>query len=559
MVRLPLVHFPFKLSHVAISFALILSCVISSYASAAILSVGAGKAFPTPCKAFAVAVNGDTVEIDGSSGPYTGDVCAIYANNLTIRGVNGRPKIDAAGLNAMGKGTWVVEGTGTSIDNVEMFGAKVADQNGAAIRLDGRDLTLRHSFLHDNENGILANDGVSNIVIEFSEFGHNGFGDGYSHNLYIGHVSSLVFRGNYSHDANVGHDLKSRAITNTITYNRFSSTPPGQTGSTASGQPSYEIDLPNAGTSYVIGNVIEQPAANQNPGMLAYGEEGASNPANDLYVVNNTFLNDDSSRGTFVLVGSTVTTPVLMQNNIFAGVGTVTTQGTAIDKTNYKSLSPAFVDRANYDLHPAPGSPMIDAGSAPGTSASGTALTPVSQYKHVANIEARPVAGNIDIGAYEVASGTATTTTTTTTTTVGGGGTTSTTSGTTSTTAGTTSTTSGTTSTTTAGTTTTTPSTTTTTVATSPDTIPPVVRFYSPTSGATVSGIVAVSVNATDDRAVARLVLLIDGRQVATTTNSTLNYSWNATRVRGNHTLTGTAYDTSNNQSSTSVTVRVVK
>ena len=89
-----------------------------------------------------------------------------------------------------------------------------------------------------------------------------------------------------------------------IAYNRFSQ---ARAGSTAIGKPSYEIDLPNAGTSYVIGNVIQQPASNSNPTMLAYGEEGASNPGKNLYVVNNTFLNDDTAHGTFVLIGSGVT------------------------------------------------------------------------------------------------------------------------------------------------------------------------------------------------------------------------------------------------------------
>jgi hypothetical protein len=390
----------------ALSAAALLTLAFSAVASAATLSVGPGKAFSTPCRAFAAAANGDVIEID-ASGSYNGDGCGIYPSNLTIRGVNGRPKINANGANSMGKGTWVVSGTGTVIENVEMYGARVADQNVAAIRLDGRDLTLRGSYLHDNENGILtSNDGVSNIVIENSEFGSNGYGDGYSHNLYIGHVNSLIFRNSYSHDARVGHNLKSRANVNTITYSRFSS---------STQQPSYEIDLPNAGSAYIVGNVIQQPAANQNPTLLAYGEEGASNSGTDLYVVNNTFLNDDSSRGTFIMVGSGVATPVLMQNNIFVGTGTVNTQASAIDRTNYRTLSPSFVDRANFDLRPASGSPVIDAGSAAGTTASGLSLLATSQYKHVAGSETRPVNGTIDIGAYE-ASLTSTTTTTTTTT-----------------------------------------------------------------------------------------------------------------------------------------------
>lgn len=395
----------FSLSRAAAS-ALLVAVALPS--SAATLSVGPGKTYTKPCAAFAKAVANDIVEIAGGV-TYSADVCAIATSNLTIRGVNGRPRIDAAGANAQGKGIWVVTGNNVTVENVEMFGAKVPDQNGAALRLEGTNFTLRTSFLHDNENGILSGvNTASNILIENTEFGHNGFGTGYTHNLYIGNAGSLVFRGNYSHDANVGHNLKSRARVNTIAYNRFSSTPDGQTGSTASGKPSYEIDLPNAGTSYVIGNIIEQPAGNNNPNMLAYGEEGATNPAQDLYVVNNTFLNDDPNSGTFVMVGSGVTKPVLLQNNIFGGTGTVSNQTGALDRTNYRSVAPGFVNRAGYDLHPTANVLVINAGTAPPLSATGLSLVPLLQYKATATTEARPVTGALDIGAYEAATTTAT-------------------------------------------------------------------------------------------------------------------------------------------------------
>lgn len=381
--------------------ALLASLPLALPASAKTMVVSPGTTYSTPCRAFAAAVAGDLIEIDGRS-TYRGDVCGIYASNLTIRGVNGRAKIDAAGKNAMGKAIWVVAGSNIVIENVEMFGAKVPDQNGAALRLEGTNFTLRTSFLHDNENGILSGTNTaSNIVIENSEFGHNGFGTGYTHNLYIGNVGSLTFRYNFSHDANVGHNLKSRARVNTIAYNRFSSLRAGETGSTAAGQPSYEIDLPNAGTSYVIGNVIQQPSVNQNPGMLAYGEEGATNPGRDLYVVNNTFLNEDSSHGTFVLVGSTVTTPVLLQNNIFSGIGTLSTQVSTVSKTNYRSVAPGFVNRAAYDLHPTANPLVVNAGSVPGVSATGVALKATAIYRHVASGASRVTVGAIDIGAYE--------------------------------------------------------------------------------------------------------------------------------------------------------------
>jgi hypothetical protein len=127
----------------------LLSIGAAAPAFAATLTVGPGKTYATPCKAFAAAKAGDLVEITGNV-TYTGDVCGIYANKLTIRGVNGRPKIDAGGKNAMGKGTWVVVGNDVVVENVEMFGAKVPDQNGAALRLEGTNFTLRSSFLHDN-------------------------------------------------------------------------------------------------------------------------------------------------------------------------------------------------------------------------------------------------------------------------------------------------------------------------------------------------------------------------------------------------------------------------
>jgi hypothetical protein len=375
--------------------------VFSRKVSNRVLSVGPGRAYAQPCEALKAAGDGDLVEID-AAGQYDGDVCAFSANDLTIRGVNGRPKIDAAGKYVWGKGIWVVLGSRVLIDNVELSGARVPDRNGAAIRLDGMHLTLTNSFIHDNENGILtSNDGASDILIEHCEFGHNGNGSGSSHNLYIGHVASLTFRYNYTHDADVGHNLKSRANVSTISYNRFSSAPPGAAGSTASGEPSYEIDLPNAGTAFLIGNVIEQPAANQNSNLVSYGVEGASNKGKHLYAVNNTFINDDSSSGMFILVGGGVDVPILAQNNVFAGTGNITNQANAIVKDNYTSLAPAFVDRAGYDLRPAAGAPFIGAGRAPGLSPSGVPLAPLYEYAHVAGGQSR-TDGARDIGAYSV-------------------------------------------------------------------------------------------------------------------------------------------------------------
>ena len=164
-------------------------------ASAGILSVGPGKTYEKPCQAIAAADDGDWIHID-AAGDYSGDVCSWSKNGLLIRGVGGVAKIDAAGKNAGGKATWVIAGNDTVIEYIEFTGAAVPDKNGAGIRQEGANLTVRNSYFHDNENGILAgNNPNSTILIEFSEFASNGAGDGQSHNLYINHVAKLVFQG----------------------------------------------------------------------------------------------------------------------------------------------------------------------------------------------------------------------------------------------------------------------------------------------------------------------------------------------------------------------------
>lgn len=373
----------------------VLCALLSSagLAHAATLNVGPGQTYSKPCAAFAAAKDGDTIQIN-AAGDYTGDVCYINKNRLNIVGVNGRPKINANGKYASGKGTWAIGGTDNIIDNIEFYGAKVPDKNGAGIRLDGKNLTVKNSYFHDNENGILTANNGGDITITNTEFARNGYGDGYSHNLYVGRIDSLTFIGNYSHDANAGHNLKSRAKKNIVKYNRFSSSVAGTPGS---GAPSYEADFPNGGLTYFVGNVVQQPAKYNNPQIVSYGTEGATNPDQQFYVVNNTFINDASYPSNFLFIGSQVKTPVLIQNNLFAGTGQITNQGIAIQKTNYANVAPAFINKANYDLHPATNSPMIDGGS---TVDIADAVAK-EEYKHVAQTSARPVNGKIDIGAYE--------------------------------------------------------------------------------------------------------------------------------------------------------------
>ena len=375
----------------------------SSVASAATLEVGPGKTYSAPCAAIAAAADGDTITID-AQGSYVGDVCGISKNGLTIKGVNGRPKIDAGGKIAQSKGIWAVSGNDLTVDNVEMFGshsangASPSDQNGAAIRAQGTNITVLNSYLHDNDNGFLggsATDAVGNVTIEGCELAHNGFGDGFSHNVYVNHVAKLVFRFNYSHDVAEGHLFKSRADINVIAYNRLS----GENGTD-----SYEVDIPNGGVAYVIGNLIQQPTTTHNPNIVAFAEEGphGNGTPDHLFVVNNTIVNALGS-GTFVLVDSKVTTPAVVANNVFSGGGTPCSQATAVLTTN-QTGDAKLVNAGAFDYQLMSGSPCVNAGTPPGMG-DGVDLTPVEQYVHPASHAARPVDATLDVGAYELGGG----------------------------------------------------------------------------------------------------------------------------------------------------------
>lgn len=372
-------------------------CCFSAFAEAATLQVGPGRPYSAPCAAIAAAANGDTIEID--AGLYLGDVCAWNKDDLTIRGVNGRAHIDANGRNSQGKGIWVASGRNLVVENVEFSGAAVSGHNGAGIRAQGTNWTVRNCYFHDNEDGILeSNVSGSNILIEFTEFARNGYSNGQSHNLYIGNtgpLGTLVFRFNYSHDSVVGHLLKTRAGANYILYNRI-------TGENGTG--SYEIDVPNGGTTYVIGNLVQQGPSTENSTILTYLEEGtnARNPGTDLYVVNNTFVNQRTAGGNFVRVDSRALPPVIA-NNIFAGPGTLTNRSDAQLLTNLAVSDPAqamFVDFNNFNYHLTNTSPAINAGTQPGMG-NGYPLEPLYQYVHSASGETRVQEGIIDIGAYE--------------------------------------------------------------------------------------------------------------------------------------------------------------
>ncbi|MBA3973016.1 MAG: hypothetical protein C0504_02210 [Candidatus Solibacter sp.] len=274
------------------------------------LRVGPGHQYAKPCAAIAAAAPGDTIEVDAAgNGTYDGDVCGWTKADLTIRGVNGMARIDAAGKNHGGKAIWVIGGANALIENIELSGCKVSSGNGAGIRAEAPGLFLRRVYFHHNENGILGMAELrGTLTIEYSEFAYNGT-NGSTHNMYIPSVDTFILRYSYSHHCRRGHLVKTRARVNHILYNRLT-----DEGGTAS----YELQIANGGTAYVIGNDIQQGARSENSNILAFGHEGMHTGAPPkLYFLNNTVVNSLKHDGCALLIDNKVTEPPLVQNNVF--------------------------------------------------------------------------------------------------------------------------------------------------------------------------------------------------------------------------------------------------
>jgi hypothetical protein len=141
---------------------------------AAELLVGPGGAFHQPSAAAAAARPGDTIHIL----PGTYYDCAVWrADDLTIEGSGEATRI--TDRMCEGKAIFVVTGRNARIRNLTLARARHLDGHGAAIRAEGRNLSLDGVLIEDNQDGIFA-PGLAGgrLLIERSTFRTNGAAPG---------------------------------------------------------------------------------------------------------------------------------------------------------------------------------------------------------------------------------------------------------------------------------------------------------------------------------------------------------------------------------------------
>ena len=293
-------------------------------AAATVITVGAGGSYATLADAVAAAAAGDTIDV--AAGTYLNQTATID-KPLTIIGTGGLAVFDATRSLASGndKGILVVNADAT-IENL-VFENAVADplsNNGAGIRYQQGNLTVRNSRFIGNQDGILAtpsSKGSGTVTVENVLFQNNGIADGqvgssYAHALYATDVQALIVTNSTFEGTLAGHDIKSRAANSLITNNMLYD---GVTGTT-----SYAIDLSNGGNATVTGNTIVQGTGTDNPIMIAYDPEGLVWPGNTALIAGNTFINTEPGAigvNNFAAARGDAGTQVTVACNTFSGVG----------------------------------------------------------------------------------------------------------------------------------------------------------------------------------------------------------------------------------------------
>lgn len=332
------------------------------------LQVGPHRAIKTIAAAAQQSQDGDTIEVDG--GTYYGDVTYWVRHNVTLRGVNGRAVVDANGRNAGGKGIFVVSGYNFRIENFELRNARVPDLNGAGIRMETDKLVVVNTIFRNNENGILTHQVAhASLEVHDSEFIDNGksHSNGQAHGIYVGQIGRFVVRGSWFTGTQVGHLIKSRARESHIVYNRITN---------EAGSSSYEINLPNGGVAYVIGNLIQQGAHEGNSTIVSYGEEGVPYAANQIYLINNTIVNRKAGWCTWLRApnGGTVRA---VNNALLGNCGWALRDGGEL-RNNPAVYDGDFINAASFDFRLRGGAAMNSA-TDPGW-ANGIYLKPTHQY-----------------------------------------------------------------------------------------------------------------------------------------------------------------------------------
>ena len=276
-------------------------------AGAATLEVGAGRTYPQPSAAAAVARDGDHVVI--AAGEYFD--CAFWkANDLTIEGAGAEATVITDKV-CGGKALFVTQGARITIRNLTLTRARVADFNGAGIRAEGGDLTVEHvRFVNDQDGILAASNPAAKLIVRDSEFVRDGTcgGSGCAHGIYVNDLALLRVERSKFFETRQGHHIKSRAQRTEVIGCDMAD---GEKGTS-----SYAIDVPNGGSVLLRDSRIQKgPKSENHTGALVVGAEGVTRRTPEIVVERNRFQ-VDGDYDSYLVVNMTATEAALKGNTL---------------------------------------------------------------------------------------------------------------------------------------------------------------------------------------------------------------------------------------------------
>lgn len=188
------------------------------------------------------------------------------------------------GVACEGKAALVLRGRAARIEGLVFAGIRVADGNGAGIRLEQGNLAVGQAWFRDSQEGILTgNDETATVTIDKSTFSRLGTCEGAggcAHSIYVGAYGALSVTRSRFEAGRGGHYLKSRSPRVAVLGCSFDDS--------AGKATNYMIDLPAGSTGRIAGNWFVQGRDKENySAFVAVAAEGKVNSSAGLRIEDN--------------------------------------------------------------------------------------------------------------------------------------------------------------------------------------------------------------------------------------------------------------------------------
>jgi len=266
----------------------------------------------------------------------------VYTEALIIRPDNtrvvGRGHVVFEKAAAKGKATFIVEGSGTTIENIECRKVAVRDGNGACVRLEGKDLSLEHVYFHSSQQGLLTGSKPGHVRIRDSYFERLG-NRGQAHGIYVGGGILSIDQSYILGAKSEGHEIKSRATHTTISRSVIAS---------LNAKDSRLVDISNGGIVKITDSTLQQGPNSANSDMIGFALEKRRHKENALVVQRNIIILERNGPNRLLHSRAKEMSPDISDNIV------VTPKETAFKSTNLEYRRRAEAGLTAYPAVPMP-------------------------------------------------------------------------------------------------------------------------------------------------------------------------------------------------------------